>query len=240
MRFEYQIAGMHCNACVKRVTAALQEFASEVRVTLDPPRVHLTADRQAPIAELNAAVAAVGGYTLAPAEAVDVPVSLPTGNSWLVTYYPLLLIAAYIAVTALAGTRPAGSQFDGAAWMTNVMAGFFLVFSAFKFLDLKGFADAYASYDLGAKRWHAWGYIYPFLELSLGLAYLFRVAPALTDIATIALMGFSSIGVMQALARKQQIRCACLGTVLNVPMSTITLVEDLAMVAMALMSLAMR
>ena len=120
------------------------------------------------------------------------------------------------------------------------MAGFFLVFSAFKFLDLKGFADAYASYDLGAKRWHAWGYIYPFLELSLGLAYLFRVAPALTDVATIALMGFSSIGVMQALARKQQIRCACLGTVLNVPMSTITLVEDLAMVAMALMSLAMR
>ena len=62
----------------------------------------------------------------------------------------------------------------------------------------------------------------------------------LTDVATILLMGFSSLGVIRALANKQQIRCACLGTVLNVPMSTITLVEDLAMVAMAVMSLAMR
>ena len=81
MRFEYQIAGMHCNACIKRVTAALQVFATEVRVTLDPPRAHLTADRQVPIGELNAAVAAVGAYKIAPAEAADVPVSLPTGNS---------------------------------------------------------------------------------------------------------------------------------------------------------------
>ena len=240
MNFNYQVDGMHCNACIKRVTAALQPFATEIRVTLDPPRAHLTADRQVPISELSAAVAAAGAYKIAPADTFDVAASPPTDKSWLATYYPLLLIAGYIVVTALAGTRQSGAKFDAAAWMTNIMAGFFLVFSAFKLLDLKGFADAYASYDLGAKRWHAWGYIYPFLELSLGLAYLFRIAPTLTDLATIALMGFSSIGVMQALAKKQQIRCACLGTVLNVPMSTITLVEDLAMVAMALMSLAMR
>jgi hypothetical protein len=121
--------------------------------------------------------------------------------------------------------------------MTNFMAGFFLVFSAFKFLNLAGFADAYASYDLLAKRWYEWGLIYPFLELALGLAYLFRFAPTLTHVATIALMGFSSLGVIAALREKRVIRCACLGTVLNLPMSTITLVEDLAMVVMATLML---
>jgi hypothetical protein len=117
--------------------------------------------------------------------------------------------------------------------MAQFMAGFFLVFSAFKLLDIRGFADAYATYDLLAKRWHGYGYIYPFLELGLGLLYLVPVASLFTHIATIILMGFSSIGVMKALAKKQAIRCACLGTVLNVPMSSITLIEDLAMVVMA-------
>ena len=272
MEFDYRIDGMHCAACVSRVTAALRPLASSVQVTLDPPCAHLTVDRPLSLETLSTAVASAGRYTIAPvgdAAVVAVAAGLadaksaaasPSGTSpaesipvaansavpgqsaaksWLATYYPLLLIGGYIAVTALAGTAHGGARIDWAAWMTNVMAGFFLVFSAFKLLDLNGFADAYARYDLGAQRWRTWGFIYPFLELALGLAYLFRVAPMATNIATIALMGFSSLGVIRALARKQQIRCACLGTVLNVPMSTITLVEDLAMVAMATMRLTM-
>jgi copper chaperone CopZ len=159
-------------------------------------------------------------------------------KSWFETYQPLLLIAGYIALASFAGTTAVGrAGFDWSVWMTNAMAGFFLVFSAFKFLNLKGFAEAYATYDLGAKAWAPWGYIYPFLELLLGCAYLFRWNLPLTNVATILLMGFSSLGVIQALSRKQTIRCACLGTVLNVPMSTITLVEDLAMVGMASLAL---
>ena len=100
------------------------------------------------------------------------------------------------------------------------MAGFFLVFSAFKFLDLTGFANAYSTYDLLAKRWHGYGFIYPFLELCLGLAYLFRFQPTATHVATVALMGFSSLGVFAALRQKRTIQCACLGTVLKLPMST--------------------
>jgi copper chaperone CopZ len=164
--------------------------------------------------------------------------TLETPKTWFETYQPLLLIAAYIALASFAGTFTYGrAGFDWSVWMTNAMAGFFLVFSAFKFLNLKGFAEAYATYDLGAKAWAPWGTIYPFLELLLGCAYLFRWNLPLTNIATILLMGFSSLGVIQALSKKQTIRCACLGTVLNVPMSTITLVEDLAMVGMAALAL---
>lgn len=117
--------------------------------------------------------------------------------------------------------------------MNDFMAGFFLVFSGFKFLDLKGFAKAFATYDILAVGWRTYGIIYPFLELGLGLWYLSKLAPAMVAASTILLMGFSSIGVIQALLKKHKIRCACLGTVLNLPMSSITLVEDLTMVLMA-------
>lgn len=75
--------------------------------------------------------------------------------------------------------------------------------------------------------------MYPFLGLTLGLAFLFEVYLKQALWFSIILMAFSSLGVIKALSEKRKIHCACLGTVLNLPMSTITLVEDLGMVAMS-------
>jgi hypothetical protein len=46
-------------------------------------------------------------------------------------------------------------------------------------------------------------------------------------------MGISSIGVIKSVLNKRKIQCACLGAVFNLPMSTVTIIEDLLMVAMA-------
>jgi hypothetical protein len=113
------------------------------------------------------------------------------------------------------------------------MAGFFLVFSFFKLLDLRGFAGVYRSYDVVARAWPAWGFIYPFAELALGIAYLLNLNPIATNIVTLTLMLVGAVGVLKALLDKRAIRCACLGTALNLPMTTITIVEDLGMAAMA-------
>lgn len=157
-------------------------------------------------------------------------------SSGLLAYYPIFLIAGYITAVASINTLNQPS-FDWHDWMQQFMAGFFLVFSAFKLLDLRGFADGYATYDLLAKHWHAYGYIYPFLELGLGILYLGMWLPAPTHFLTLCIMGFSSIGVINSLLKKQKITCACLGTILKVPLSTITLVEDLTMAIMAAVSL---
>lgn len=100
-------------------------------------------------------------------------------------------------------------------------------------LDLRGFADAYRSYDVVARVRPTWGLIYPFVELALGAAYLLNLNPFVTNLATLMIMLVGAIGVLQALLDKRAIRCACLGTALNLPMTTITLVEDLGMAAMA-------
>jgi hypothetical protein len=93
-------------------------------------------------------------------------------------------------------------------------------------------------YDLLAQRVRAYGYVYPYLELALGLAYLSFFLPAFTYVATIVLFLFGAIGVIRALRAGLDIECPCMGSVLSVPLSTVTLTEDLGMVLMAAVMLA--
>lgn len=149
-------------------------------------------------------------------------------KSWFTTYKPILLIAVYI--TGMATILANGNFHLG---MNYFMAGFFLVFSFFKFLDLKGFASSYAMYDLLAMRMPAYGLIYPFIELLLGLAYATGFQHIYSNWTTLIVMGFSLVGVVRSVLNKQKIQCACLGAVFNLPMSTVTIIEDLLMAGMA-------
>lgn len=223
MEYTYHITGMQCGNCVAKITGALEGLAENVHVTLHPPQARLEAAQLPELSRLNDALAQVGSYRLEPEK--QLPEAAPL--SGLKTYYPLLLILSLITLASFKGA--AGTH----DWMLNFMAGFFIAFGFFKLLDLRGFRDAYSTYDLLAARWYHYGFVYPFLELALGFAFLFRFAVPEALVFSILLMGFSSFGVIRALSQKQQIRCACLGTALNLPMSTITLVEDLGMVAMA-------
>ena len=118
--------------------------------------------------------------------------------------------------------------------MRHFMAGFFIVFSFFKLLDPPGFVSAYRRYDLLARRSAAWAWAYPYVELALGVMYLMAWFPMITNIITLILMLIGAIGVLKALLDKRTIRCACLGTALNLPMTKVTLVEDLTMALMAI------
>ena len=245
----HALSGLHCSACVGRVTRALEPLAEKVEVTLDPMQVTLT-NPTGDLTTLQGAVAQSGKYVLMqnqllaqaiPAQAainsiaskslVDTAESL----SWFATYKPLLLIVAYILGASVLVQTGLGTAVDISAMQTMryFMAGFFIVFSFFKLLDIPAFAMAYSSYDLLAARWQGWGYVYPFVELALGVAYLVNFNPLLTNWVTVIVMGFSAIGVIRAVMNKTRIQCACLGTVFKLPMSTVTIVEDVGMVAMA-------
>lgn len=124
-------------------------------------------------------------------------------------------------------------EFDLMRWMSHFMSGFFLVFSFFKLLDLSGFAKAYATYDIVAKKIKIYGFIYPFLELGLGVLFALKIMPLYTNIFTLVLMSVSTIGVVETLRIKSDFQCACLGTIFKLPMTRITLFEDLLMVLMS-------
>lgn len=147
-------------------------------------------------------------------------------------YVPLFVLLSFTLLAASA-RQAAASDWSWMSWMHDFMGLFLVVFAMFKFFDLKGFATGFAMYDLLAKRWKGWGYLYPFLELALGLAFLARWEPMLVYGLTAGLLAFGALGVLHALRQGLDIECACMGTVLHVPLSTVALLEDVAMAAMA-------
>jgi len=151
-------------------------------------------------------------------------------------YFPLMLISAYLMGFVLL-LEIQNRSFDGMRMMTHFMSGFFFIFSFFKFLDLKGFASAYQSYDIVARKFPVYGFMYPFIELGLGIGYLLGGRTLLVNVITVLVMAVSTYGVMQSLAKKKTIECACLGTVFKFPMTKVTLFEDLLMLVMALVGL---
>ena len=243
MTHTYKVTGMTCGKCLATVKSALSKIQGiqKADVTLDPPQAVITMSTHVPTAIMNKQLAAAGKYTLEETEsmhhemsaAVTDAIAAPEEKrSFFTAYKPILLVFGYlIGMTLL--NELFKSRFNLMAAMHLFMGGFFLIFSFFKLLDIKGFAYSYMSYDIIAKKWIGWGYIYPLIELSLGVAFLFHFAILEATIITLVVMSVSSIGVIQSLIAKKKIQCACLGTVFNLPMSNITLIEDLLMVLMA-------
>lgn len=149
------------------------------------------------------------------------------------SFLPLIIIFATITVFSIMASWYR-QVFTYQSIMIDFMAGFFIVFGGFKLIKLSAFAEAYAMYDIIAKRIKAYGYIYPFIELGLGLAFLLRFEITIVAWVTLVLMLINSIGAYNGIRDKKILMCACLGTVFKLPMSYVTLGEDLLMAVMAL------
>jgi len=128
-------------------------------------------------------------------------------------------------------------------FMILYMGIFFILFSLMKMLDWKGFVNAFGMYDLVAKRVKLYGWIYPGLEFVLGLAFIYGfyvggvgwVGINVVAWVTLVIMSIGGVGVAKNLMAKNPVKCACLGTKINVPLTEVTLLEDALMVVMAVM-----
>jgi copper chaperone CopZ len=225
---------MSCGSCVARIKSALLKIGdvTKANVQLTAPQATISMQRHIPLERLQAAIGSTGNFVISETKASSPVTTASDSTSWFSTYKPILLVFAYILAITILPQLNKGS-FDGEIWMRHFMAAFFFVFSFFKLLNLNAFADAYSSYDIIAKRWNGWGYIYAFIELTLGLAFLLHFNPLLTNGVAFVVMSISIIGVLQSVLNKRKIQCACLGTVFNLPMSTITIIEDGLMILMS-------
>ncbi len=234
----YTVSGMTCTGCQVKVQRLLSKIAGVKNVTIDLPKGEATIDMDKHIAtnDLKTALKEYPKYQLSETDhqqQMVAPVAAEEETkSWIATYKPILLIFGYITGVTLLIEYMHG-EFAWMRWMNHFMAGFFLVFSFFKLLNLKGFAQSYAMYDIVARKWNGWGYVYVFTEMALGIAFLTGFNPILTNIVTFVVMTVSIIGVLQSVFNKRKIKCACLGDVFNLPMSTITIIEDALMIGMS-------
>lgn len=234
MTHTYHIAGMTCKSCVAKVKNELLKMGdiTEASVQLESPQATISMQKHIAVDTLQSAIQKAGNYTITAADGgMNSSVSQET-QSWLKTYKPVLLLFFYISIISVV-VASTGNAFDLETAMRVFMSGFFLSFSFFKLLNLSGFVDSYSMYDIIAKRFRGWGYIYAFIELGLGIAFALNLFPIIINIVTLVVMSVSLIGVVQAVTNKRKIQCACLGAVFNLPMSTVTVIEDLLMILMS-------
>ncbi len=230
MTHTYNITGMTCNSCVAKVKSAILKLGDvlEADVQRDAPQATITMQKHIPLSTLQAAISFDGKYAIT--EAAGSTVMKTTDDN--VSYFPIFLIFGYIAGITLLIQFVSGS-FSLMQWMQHFMAGFFIVFSFFKMMSLKAFAEGYRTYDIVAKAIPAYGFVYPFIELALGVAIITGFEPYATNIVALVVMAVSTIGVVNSLLKKTPFQCACLGTVIKLPLSKVTLFEDLLMVVMS-------
>lgn len=237
MTHTYKITGMTCNNCKASVEKYLSEIdhVSEVTVNLENAEATVKMDKHISTDILQKALPEK--YSLSEKKEKNVFASsnmsempMEEEKSKLQQLKPLLLIIFYIASASILLHYKSWTWND---FMLDFMGLFYIVFSFFKMLDLKGFPESFRMYDPLAKRFPMYGKIYPFIETALGLMFLMRFEINMALIITLVVLGITTIGVTKTLLDKKAIRCACLGTALNLPMTEATFIENAIMIVMA-------
>jgi len=230
MRQNVKISGMTCQACVSSVTEKLISLdeVQDLKIDLAEGDVVLEVSKTLTLEKLT--VVLLPKYIPSLETRSGSTVTMEQSPSKLKQLFPLFLIFVYLIAASIFLQKNSFSITD---FMIDFMGLFFVVFSFFKFLDYKGFPNAFARYDPLAKRSAFYAKIYPFIETLLGLMLLLRWQLNFAFITTIVILSITTFGVVYTLFDKNKINCACLGTALKLPMTEATLIENVIMLVMA-------
>lgn len=218
----FYITGMTCSGCEQSVVKTLSKIAGVKQATANHRTGAVSIETSHPISinELSAALPkeyAVEGQSLAaPSKARQL--------------FPLFLIFGFIIGTTFIIHIDTMNLRE---MMLDFMALFFMVFSFFKLLDLRGFQSSFKQYDPLASALPFYGWIYPFIELGLGISLIRNYAPNWMLMLILGVLGITTVGVTRVLLQKKTMQCACLGSVLKLPMTEATLIENTIMLVMA-------
>jgi copper chaperone CopZ len=241
MKHTYKITGMTCGSCKAAVEDKLKSLAEVTSVVVNLEKqtasiimnTHIEIDRLQKVLPSKYTISVQTDQKPIPAAAA-LPTEKEVAKSKFQQLKPLLLILLYIT---LASTLINHKNWNWSQFMLDFMGLFYIVFSFFKMLDLKGFPESFKMYDPLAKRIPIYGRIYPFLETALGVMFLMRFEVNIALVITLVVLGITTIGVVKILADKKSIRCACLGTALKLPMTEATFIENAIMILMAVLML---
>ena len=150
------------------------------------------------------------------------------------SYRPVIALFAMTALMAMAVSQATfGTPFTGRAieWFIAISM---CALALLKLQDVESFSSMFLGYDLLAKRWVPYSYIYPFAEGAAGVLMLAGVLPWLSAPLALFIGGIGAVSVFKAVyIDKRDIKCACVGGNSRVPLGFVSLTENLMMVGMA-------
>ena len=233
MKSVLQIYGMTCEGCKSSVEGKLGSLYGVDNVQVDLATGEAVIYSKNPISLSLIKETLPPKYSLINEEVVNLDTNgdLTLKESKIKQLKPLFIILGYIFIASISLNY---KNWNSSYAMLDFMGLFYIVFSFFKILDIKGFSMSFRMYDPLAKKAPIYGYIYPFIEVLLGVMFLTRLEVNIALVITVIILGLTTIGVTQTLLNKRAIKCACLGTTLNLPMTEATFIENALMIIMAL------
>ncbi len=224
MQHRYFVQWVTCDSCKKSLRQAWLAIKSVQDVQFfNSTEVMITMDTHVSLGVLQDAITHLEHYTVS-----DIP--FPALPSWVIIYRPLFIVFGIIGIITLLHILSFSVQ-----WWDSMMVfmwWWFVIFSGLKLFNLPGFVQGYKNYDIIASRRSGYAWIYPFIELLLWIVFLLWFFSFFASIVTVIVMVVSTIGVWKALGRK--IQCVCIGTWFSLPLTKVTIVENLVMILMAL------
>ena len=156
------------------------------------------------------------------------------------TYTPVLATFAGAALMALAASHRAfGTPLTGQAGVWFI-AFSMVALAALKLRDVESFSTLFLNYDLLARRWPPYGYVYPFAELAAGGLMAVGALTWLSAPVALLIGGVGTVSVFKAVyIDKRELKCACVGGDSKTPLGFVSLTENLMMVGMAVWMLVM-
>lgn len=151
------------------------------------------------------------------------------------TYRPVIALFAVAGLLALAVNWAATGAlltFDALKWFISISMVFLAML---KLQDVEKFSSMFLNYDLLAKRWVPYSYIYPFAELTAGVLMTARALDWISIPVALLIGTVGAVSVFRAVyIDKRELKCACVGGGSNVPLGFISLTENLMMIGMAI------
>ena len=228
MKDVYKVRGMTCEGCANSIKETLEsnEFISSANISLQNENINIISDKKFTMLELNSLIDNLGEYKIYEEKL----------TSKIIEYFyskKTLLLALFLVVISSLSLQVPKDNFELNEWMISYMGIFFLLFSFLKLIDVKGFSGSFKKYDLISKIIPSFAITYPFVELFLALTLLSGYFLIFSYIMTIIFMTSQFFGVFISLQKKEVIKCACMGSSINIDISTLTLFENLVMIVMS-------
>ena len=232
MQYLFKLEGMTCQGCADTIQNGMNEqsFINNAEVSLKEETLEITSDNDLDIRSLNSVISVLGNYKVRPyktnlfAEIIN----------YFTSKKAIVIALSIVILSSLAMQAPFEDIKIKNVFM-SYMGIFFILFSFLKLLNVSGFSMTFVKYDLISKVIPGFALTYPFIELGLGMIFLTQIESILiyANILTLIFMISQSIGISRALIRSEQIQCACMGSAVDLPLSSLTLVENALMIMMS-------
>jgi len=227
----FKIHGMTCQGCADKIKQAFNSDIriNSVKVSFETNELTIDSYENFNSAEIESILSGIGDYSILQNEPNVESKSL----QYLRSNKPILL-ALLVVITLSISLQVPNKNIDLNNLLSTYMGMFFVLFSFLKLFDVRAFSVTFTKYDILAKKIPGFSITYPFLEFLLGLAFLTQTILIIASIITLMIMTSQLIGITKVLKNHETIRCACLGSSINLPITHITLLENMVMILMSL------